>query len=369
MKRLFSFLLILLIFGIADFSLRGFGEDDLLPSSNRVYGYEKRYVYADPKIQEGWKVRRVERSASDSDDPSLAFTYLPLYWQGYLYSNSSASAEMGKTFVTERHDFTISVSTSVQCYDGNQSYVSVWNASVGINLDCVPDTPPNNANPNSDLGLERGSFGESFSVMGGDLDLHYDPSTYIDYCTATSGATRTYSPTSIGGSSSSGTIGSMNPSTGASSSVSSTISGTLSVSTFSVDDEGNIIENGGGEENGNGNGDGTDGNGDSDGAGATNTPGLYRTNDYGSNLAVVDETCELQLIASENYYYIHWYVKGPGEVGIGTEMQISGDGYGGETEASFSTVLSSIGDYVITARVYRYSDYTYYDESYTITVQ
>ena len=234
MKRLFSFLLIPLIFGIADFSQRGFGQS----SSNRVYGYEKRYVYADPDILEHAKVRRVERAASDSDDPSLAFTYLPLYWQGYLYSNSNASAEMGKTFITERLDFTISASTSVQCYDSNQSYVSVWYGYVGINLECVPDTPPNNANPDSDLGLERGSFAESFSVMGGDLDLFYDPAPNISYCTANSSASRTYSPTSSG----SGSIGSMNPSVGSSSSVSSTISGSLPSFDIPVDNDGNEIE-------------------------------------------------------------------------------------------------------------------------------
>ncbi len=239
MKRLFSFLVILLIFCIADFSQRGFSQS----SSNRVYGYEKRYIYADPDILDHMKVKRVERSASDSDDPSLAFTYLPLYWQGYLYSNSSASAEMGKTFITNRLDFTISADTSIQCYDGNQSYLSTWYAYVGISLECVPDNPPNNSNPNNDFGLERGSFAQSFSVIGGDLDKFYNPATHIGYCSANSNATRTYSPTSIGSGSSSGTstIG-MNPSTGASSSVSSTISGSLTSFDVLVDNDGNEIE-------------------------------------------------------------------------------------------------------------------------------
>ncbi len=99
----------------------------------------------------------------------------------------------------------------------------------------------------------------------------------------------------------------------------------------------------------------------------TPTPGLTPAND--SNLAVGGETYELQLVAEENYYYVHWYVKSPSETGIGTEIEYDGDGYGGESEASFSyTFPYTTGDYVITARVYRFSDYTYYDETYTVTV-
>lgn len=105
-----------------------------------------------------------------------------------------------------------------------------------------------------------------------------------------------------------------------------------------------------------------------DGAINTPTPGLTPTN--GSNLAVGGETYELQLVAKENYYYVHWHVKSPSETGIGTEIEVDGDGYGGETEASFSyTFPYTTGTYVITARVYRFSDYTYYDETYTVTVR
>ncbi len=104
---------------------------------------------------------------------------------------------------------------------------------------------------------------------------------------------------------------------------------------------------------------------DTNNGGAVNipSPGLSPTN--GSNLAVGGETYELQLVAEENYYYVHWYVKSPSETGIGTEIEYDGDGFGGESEASFSYTT---GDYVITARVYRFSDYTYYDETYTVTV-
>ena len=99
----------------------------------------------------------------------------------------------------------------------------------------------------------------------------------------------------------------------------------------------------------------------------TPTPGLSPTN--GSNLAVGGETYELQLVAEENYYYVHWYVKSPSETGIGTEIEYDGDGFGGTSKASFSwTFPYTTGEYVITARVYRFSDYTYYDETYTVTV-
>ncbi len=144
---------------------------------------------------------------------------------------------MGETFVIKQPRFNISASTSVQCYDGNLSYISTWGAAVIIGLDCAPNNPPNNPNPNSDIGLERGSFAESFSVIGVDVGNFYDPSATIGNCTANSSATRTYSPTSIGSSSSSGGIGTMNPSTGASSSVSSTINGNLSTYTTPVEDE------------------------------------------------------------------------------------------------------------------------------------
>ena len=77
----------------------------------------------------------------------------------------------------------------------------------------------------------------------------------------------------------------------------------------------------------------------------------------------------MQLVAEENYYYVHWYVKNPSETGIGTEIEYDGDGFGGASEASFSyTFPYTTGDYVITARVYRFSDYTYYDVTYTVTV-
>ena len=233
MKRVFSFVLILLIFGIVDFSKRGFGQS----SSNRTYGFEITYVYEDENILPDHRVKRVERRAGDSDNPSLAAVYLPLYWQGYLYSDSSADAEMGEAWPVKRPRFDISASTSVQCYDSNQSYISSWGGTVIIGLACAPNTPPDHPNPNSDIGLERGSFAESFSVIGMDVGNFYDLSAAIGNCTANSGATRTYSPTSIGSSSSSGGIGTMNPSTGSSSSVSSTINGNLSTYTIPVEDE------------------------------------------------------------------------------------------------------------------------------------
>ena len=82
------------------------------------------------------------------------------------------------------------------------------------------------------------------------------------------------------------------------------------------------------------------------------------------------DTYEVELTTDEPYYYVHWYVKSASETGIGTEIEYDGDGYGGETEASFSYTFSTAGSYVITARVYPYSNpSSYTDVTYDVTVE
>lgn len=366
MRKLLSFILILLISVFVYFFNENYCAQAQY-SSNRCYGIEKRYVYTNPVLQGLSTVKRVEREASDSDDPVLAFTNLPLFWEGYLYSFSSAKASMGKAFVVERLSFDIETHSSILCYDNNQDYVSLWSASVSIALEIVPDNPPNNSNPNSDVGLHRGSFAESFSVIGGDLDLNYDPSVFIDYCMATSGATRSYSPTTIYDS-----LGlSMTPSDGDTSNVTSTINGDLSVIDIPVDEDGNLIEDDNEEDNENG-----EPKGKLEDSGSTNTILLAdtstRTLSPGSTshtYATVGSTHYASLTSSVPYESVVWQVEPPGHSGNTLPIVETDTGDGTLTEATLSYSFPSdvTGTYKIMAYVW-YSDTSASQMSYDVRV-
>lgn len=100
------------------------------------------------------------------------------------------------------------------------------------------------------------------------------------------------------------------------------------------------------------------------------TPGLF--------LADSDQTPQpgdsvtLNLVTSEPYYDVSWYVLGPSETGDRGTYQTGSSGDGTTTETSFSYTFPSgamhTGDYLITAVIYRWSDMSSYEESYTITV-
>lgn len=64
---------------------------------------------------------------------------------------------------------------------------------------------------------------------------------------------------------------------------------------------------------------------------------------------------------------VTWYVAGPGESGLGTNVETD---YGGSNyySASLSYSFSTSGDYVVTAYIYNYSDSSVYQTSYTVNV-
>ncbi len=102
------------------------------------------------------------------------------------------------------------------------------------------------------------------------------------------------------------------------------------------------------------------------------SPGLSPAN--GSYYASAGGTHEAKLVTSEPYYYVRWYVKGPGDTSsLGTLVETDeGWSTGTETEASLSYTFSTSasGEYTITAVSERYSDLSQGStRSYTVTVE
>ncbi len=80
------------------------------------------------------------------------------------------------------------------------------------------------------------------------------------------------------------------------------------------------------------------------------------------------DTVEANLVADGPYSQVYWYVRGPGETGYGTEVEIdTGDGSTAEASLSYTLPSDAAGEYTITAYIYR-SDQSVYEESYTVTV-
>ncbi len=100
-------------------------------------------------------------------------------------------------------------------------------------------------------------------------------------------------------------------------------------------------------------------------------PGL--SPDNGSYTASAGDTHEANLVTSEAYYYVYWYVASPSDSGLGTLVETD-EGYstGTETEASLSYTFASdavSGAWTITAVSKRYSDLSQGStRSYTVTV-
>ena len=85
------------------------------------------------------------------------------------------------------------------------------------------------------------------------------------------------------------------------------------------------------------------------------------------------ESATLDLVTSEPYYNVSWYVKAPWESGDRGTYQEDTSGDGTSTTASFSYTFPSgamhTGDFLITAVIYRWSDMSLYgEETCTITV-
>lgn len=105
------------------------------------------------------------------------------------------------------------------------------------------------------------------------------------------------------------------------------------------------------------------------------SPGLSPANGSSNPTASPGDTHEAKLVTSEPYYYVRWYVKGPGDTSsLGTLVETDeGWSTGTETEASLSYTFSSSaasGDWTITAVSQRYSDLSKGStRSYTVTVK
>lgn len=84
------------------------------------------------------------------------------------------------------------------------------------------------------------------------------------------------------------------------------------------------------------------------------------------------ETHDYKLITETPFYWVGWYVKTPWDTSdLGTFIT-SEDGDGTKTESTFSYTFPSgsmhTGDFLITAVIYRWSDMSQYEETYTETV-
>jgi len=84
------------------------------------------------------------------------------------------------------------------------------------------------------------------------------------------------------------------------------------------------------------------------------------------------ESYEVRLVTDTHYYWVDWYVKAPWETSErGSHIEgVLGDG--STTEATFSYTFPSgsmhTGDFLITAVIYRGTDMSEYEETYTVTV-
>ncbi len=92
-------------------------------------------------------------------------------------------------------------------------------------------------------------------------------------------------------------------------------------------------------------------------------PGIYPT-DTGPAGATPGTPYELKVITDESYYWINWYVKRADEAGLGTKVESNSGGT--STEATMSHTYNVIGDYVITAVIWRGSDMSRYEETYNL---
>ncbi len=84
------------------------------------------------------------------------------------------------------------------------------------------------------------------------------------------------------------------------------------------------------------------------------------------------EAHEYRLVTEAPYYYVNWYVKAPWETSERGSYIGSDSGDGTTTESTFSYTFPSgamhTGDFLITAVIYRWSDMSEYEETYTATV-
>ena len=94
-------------------------------------------------------------------------------------------------------------------------------------------------------------------------------------------------------------------------------------------------------------------------------PGIYPTNTVAAG-ASPGEAYELKVVTDEDFYTITWFVKREGETGRGTQVDYDYGGAAVGNEATMSYTYNVIGNYVITAVIYRGSDMSEYEETYTL---
>ncbi len=84
------------------------------------------------------------------------------------------------------------------------------------------------------------------------------------------------------------------------------------------------------------------------------------------------ETHDYRLITDAPYYWVGWYVKAPWDTSDRGSFITDELGDGTKTESTFSYTYPSgsmhTGDFLITAVIYRWSDMSQYEETYTETV-
>ena len=91
--------------------------------------------------------------------------------------------------------------------------------------------------------------------------------------------------------------------------------------------------------------------------------GIYPTNTVAAG-ASPGKPYELKVITDESFYWINWYVKRADETGLGTWVE--SDSGSSSNEATMSHTYNAIGDYIITAVIWRISDNSRYEETYNL---
>lgn len=119
-------------------------------------------------------------------------------------------------------------------------------------------------------------------------------------------------------------------------------------------------------------GDQIDEHGTNNDQGANNTPGIHLADS--SQTYQPGDSITLNLVTSEPYYDVSWYVHTPWDTSSSGTYQQNASGDGTSTETSFSYTFPSgttnTGDFVFRAAIYRWSDMSWYgNETYTVTVE
>ena len=95
--------------------------------------------------------------------------------------------------------------------------------------------------------------------------------------------------------------------------------------------------------------------------------GLSPAND--SYYASAGDSHTANFTAAEAYSSVYWYVKSPSQTGLGTNVETDTGGSSSYSASLLYTFPSDAsGDYVITAYVYKYSDSSTYETSYSVSV-